>query len=52
MEPLPIILVGVDYWPGLVDWMTQRMLAQGYISPEELNLFQLVDPSDEAVRYF
>jgi len=28
--------------------MAQRMLAQGCILPEELNLFQLVDTSDEA----
>ena len=50
MEPFPIVLVGVDYWQGLVDWMTQRMLAQGCISPDELNLFQLVDTSDEAAQ--
>ena len=50
MEPFPIVLVGVDYWQGLVDWMAQRMLAQDCISPEELNLFQLVDTSDEAVQ--
>ena len=50
MEPFPVVLVGVDYWQGLVDWMTQRMLAQGCISPDELNLFQLVDTSDEAAQ--
>ena len=50
MEPFPIILAGVDYWQGLVDWSAPRMLAQGCISPKELNLFQLVDTSDEAAQ--
>ena len=50
MEPFPIFLVGVDYWLGLMYWMAQRMLAQGCISAEELNLFELVDTSDEAAQ--
>src|ERR687894_2103647 len=29
----PVILVGSEYWQGLLDWMGEQMLADGYISP-------------------
>jgi uncharacterized protein (TIGR00730 family) len=48
VDPFPIVLVGVDYWSGLVDWIVGRMLEQGCISDEELHLFNLVDTSEEA----
>jgi len=48
----PIILVGKKYWGGLVKWINEEMLAEEHnISPEDLNLFTLVDTSDEAVDY-
>lgn len=46
----PIILVGKDYWDGLITWVKEVMLAERNISPEDLNLFTLVDTSDEAVE--
>jgi len=47
----PIILVGVKYWTGLIDWIKQVMLAEERnISPEDLNIFTLVDTADEAVE--
>ena len=46
----PIILVGKNYWGGLIKWIHEEMLAEEHnISPEDLNLFTLVDTSDEAV---
>lgn len=50
MRPFPIILVGRDYWAGLVDWIVKRMLEEGYISEDELDLFKLVDSSQEAAE--
>ena len=50
VDPFPIVLVGVDYWSGLVDWIVGRMLEQGCISDEELYLFNLVDTSEEAAE--
>jgi len=48
----PIILVGKKYWGGLVKWINEEMLAEEHnISSEDLNLFTLVDTSDEAVDY-
>ncbi len=45
----PIILIGTDYWTGLVDWMRARMLAGGKIAPGDMNLLQLTDDLGEAV---
>jgi uncharacterized protein (TIGR00730 family) len=47
----PIILVGVKYWTGLIEWIKQVMLAEERnISPEDLDIFTLVDTADEAVE--
>ena len=47
----PIILVGKEYWKGLIDWMKNVMLKkENNISPKDLNLFNLVDSVDEAVQ--
>ncbi|GLY01024.1 MULTISPECIES: TIGR00730 family Rossman fold protein [Actinoplanes] len=46
----PVILMGVDYWSGLLDWMKTRMLDDGKISPADLDLIQVTDDVAEAVR--
>ena len=47
----PIVLVGSSYWTGLVDWIKTVMLGQERnISPEDLDLFIIVDTADEAVN--
>ncbi len=43
----PVILVGTDYWRGLVDWVSERMLAEGNISPGDLDLLTLTDEPAE-----
>jgi uncharacterized protein (TIGR00730 family) len=43
----PVVLVGTDYWRGLVDWVGERMLAEGNISPEDLELWTLTDDPAE-----
>ncbi len=47
----PIVLVGVDYWSGLLDWMRDTVLADGKISPADLDLLHLTDDVEEAVRH-
>jgi hypothetical protein len=39
----PVILVGSGYWRGLVDWVSERMLSEGNISPDDLELLRLTD---------
>lgn len=47
---IPVILVGTEYWQGLVEWMRETMLAEGAISPEDLELFQMLDDPDEIAQ--
>lgn len=47
----PIVLVGQEYWGGLFDWVKSRMLEEGNISPEDLNLYRLVDTAEEAAEH-
>lgn len=43
----PVVLVGKDYWGGLIGWLRQTMLADGNISPEDLDLMHIVDEPEE-----
>jgi uncharacterized protein (TIGR00730 family) len=48
----PIVLIGKDYWGGLLSWIRETMLEQQHnINAEDLNLFTLVDEADEAVSH-
>ncbi|AMQ55528.1 TIGR00730 family Rossman fold protein [Algoriphagus sanaruensis] len=48
----PIVLVGKDYWSGLVDWIKSTLLRgdPNYISESDLDLFHVVDDATEAVK--
>jgi len=47
----PIILVGKKYWKGLLDWIKEVMLEEEQnISAEDLELFKIVDTSEQAVE--
>jgi len=39
----PVVLVGTDYWRGMVDWVSDRMLSEGNIAPGDMNLLKLTD---------
>lgn len=47
----PIVLVGRDFWSGLLDWIKKTLIAEGNISEEDLNLFRIVDTADEAIDH-
>jgi hypothetical protein len=49
IKPFPVLMIGKDYWGGLIDWMRERVLAEGMMNPEDLDLFHLTDDIDEAV---
>ena len=48
---IPIILVGSSFWGGLCDWFKKQLVADGMISPDDLNLFKVVDTAEEAVAF-
>ncbi|AHI20372.1 LOG family protein [Corynebacterium casei] len=47
----PIVLIGTEFWAGLVKWLGERMLGEGYISPEDMDLFLVTDDLSEAVEH-
>jgi hypothetical protein len=50
IKPLPVILVGTEYWSGLLDWIKSRLVGEKKISPEDFDIFQLMDDPEEIVR--
>jgi uncharacterized protein (TIGR00730 family) len=46
----PLVLLGSDYWCGLVDWIRDTVLEHGAINPQDLELLQVTDDPEEAVR--
>lgn len=46
----PIIMMGSEFWGGLVDWFKTTLIENKVINESELSLFHLVDDVDEAVR--
>jgi len=51
VPPAPIILVGREYWQGLVDWLANEMLSNGMISAHDLELFIIEDDPLKVVQY-
>ena len=50
IRKMPVILVGKDYWEGLIQWLTDKFLKEKMISEKDLNLFRLLDDPEEIVR--
>ena len=52
IEPIPVVLFGKEYWEPLVSYFEQNLLEKyETISPEDLDLFVVVDSVDEAYKY-
>jgi uncharacterized protein (TIGR00730 family) len=45
----PVVLVGVDYWGGLIGWLRETALADGKVSEKDFDMFVVTDDIDEAV---
>ncbi len=50
IEHFPIILVGAEYWRGLIDWARQTQLSAGAISADDLTIFHVTDDPTEVCR--
>ncbi|RMG16487.1 MAG: TIGR00730 family Rossman fold protein [Bacteroidetes bacterium] len=52
IERFPVVLVGSEFWAGLIDWLKKVLLEkEKNISPKDLDLFQVLDTADEVVEY-
>jgi uncharacterized protein (TIGR00730 family) len=50
IKPLPVILVGSDYWSGLINWIKTRLLAEKRISAEDVDILQVMDDPEGIVH--
>ena len=50
IKPFPVILVGSEYWKGLFDWIKEVALKGEKISPQDLEILQLIDDPEEVVK--
>lgn len=51
IQKFPIILVGTDFWSGLLDWVKNTLLDRfGNISPKDIDLIHLVDTPEEVIE--
>jgi uncharacterized protein (TIGR00730 family) len=48
--PFPLILVGSEYWAGLVDWIKEKLLVEKRISPQDIEILQIMDDPEEIVK--
>jgi len=46
---MPIILVYSAFWGGLLDWFQNALIAEGFISADDMNLIQVIDEPDQIV---
>ncbi|MCX5853065.1 MAG: TIGR00730 family Rossman fold protein [Deltaproteobacteria bacterium] len=51
IKPFPVVLMGSEYWKGLVDWLRDTMLRNEKIDESDLDIIQITDDPDEAVRH-
>jgi hypothetical protein len=50
VRPFPVILMNAAYWQGLLDWIQNQVLAGGKISPEDREIFQVIDDPETVVK--
>ena len=49
IRSFPVVLMDSRYWKGLVDWIKKTLFRSKFISPEDLDIFHIVDKPEEAV---
>ena len=47
---IPIILVGGDFWRGLLDWLRDRLVGEGMIDDQDLGLMQIIEEPEAIVE--
>ena len=50
IRPFPVVLVGTEFWAPLIDWIRDKLVAEGMIAADDLDLFHLSDDPDEVCR--
>ena len=50
LKPLPVILVGTEYWQGLIEWIKDRLITEKMATKKDLDIFSLLDDPEEIVQ--
>ena len=50
IKPFPLILVDSDYWAGLIEWIKTKLLSEKRISPEDIEILQVMEAPEEIVK--
>ena len=50
IKAFPLILMGSEYWGGLIDWLQNTMVKEGKILPADMDLIQIVDEPEDVVK--
>ena len=48
--PAPIVLVGSDFWAGLIEWVKEQLISHAFIGVNDVNLVTVTDDLDEVIR--
>ena len=47
---IPLILVGSEFWAGMIDWFKDKLVGEEMISPEDMELIQIIDDPELIVK--
>jgi uncharacterized protein (TIGR00730 family) len=50
IKPFPVILVGTAYWKGLIEWIKTHLLKEQMISPDDIDIIQVMDEPEAIVK--
>jgi uncharacterized protein (TIGR00730 family) len=51
IRPVPIVLVDKQFWKPLINWFTKTLIPENKISPQDLEIFKVLDEPEEIVNY-
>ncbi len=49
IKPFPVVLVGSEFWSGLLDWFRKQLLSRGFIKEKDFQLFSVVDTPEQVL---
>ena len=51
IQNFPVVLMGAEFWAGLIDWLRHQMVDGGTLNPADLELWQITDDPEKALDY-
>lgn len=51
IRSFPVIMMGSEYWKGLIDWLKNTLLHEAKLLPEDIDLIQIIDNPEEVVKH-